>query len=420
MRIRKVILYNFRSFGKEQEIFINDNTVFVGNNSTGKTSVLQAFAKIFSASANERNIHKEDFYISKSENPTEIMERKLYIEVSFEFPELKEKDANKSAVPEFFEQLVINEPGALPYMRIRLEAEWHKSSTVEGTIDSTISFITVAEGEEIEENSKRPAKRIELDKIRYIYVPAVRNPEMQLRNVSGTMMNRILTGIIWQEETKDNARKQIEQLNLILDGEAGIGVLKESIKSQWKEYDSDNRYSNAELKFNDTDINSIMKKMEVIFTPGISDKEYRITEMGDGLRSLFYISMVNSMLDIENTIKDNIKNGKENSFNIEPPVFTLIAYEEPENHIAPHLLGKLMNKFNEISQKDNTQVIVTSHSASIIRRVEPENIRYFRLDEAGWNSLLLFRCQTMKQKKIDINMLRKQLSHIQRYILQSL
>lgn len=45
MRLKKVKIENFRSFGEEQEIDITNNTVLIGNNSSGKTTVLQAISK---------------------------------------------------------------------------------------------------------------------------------------------------------------------------------------------------------------------------------------------------------------------------------------------------------------------------------------------------------------------------------------
>lgn len=65
--------------------------------------------------------------------------------------------------------------------------------------------------------------------------------------------------------------------------------------------------------------------------------------MGDGLRSLFYISLVDSILDVEGQLRIEIESDPANtSFSMNPPVLTIVAIEEPENHIAPHLLGKLV------------------------------------------------------------------------------
>lgn len=59
---------------------------------------------------------------------------------------------------------------------------------------------------------------------------------------------------------------------------------------------------------------------------------------------------------------------------------TIIALEEPENHIAPHLIGRLVSNLEKIALKSNAQTIFTSHSTAIIQRFNPEKLRYFRLD----------------------------------------
>lgn len=98
------------------------------------------------------------------------------------------------------------------------------------------------------------------------------------------------------------------------------------------------------------------------------------------MRSLFYMSLVDSILDVEVKINEEMVKGVDLSFTKEPPVLTIVAVEEPENHISPHILGKLVNKLRDISKKENAQTIITSHSTAIVKRINPEEIRHFRMD----------------------------------------
>ncbi|MFR4087039.1 MAG: ATP-dependent nuclease [Dysosmobacter sp.] len=45
-----------------------------------------------------------------------------------------------------------------------------------------------------------------------------------------------------------------------------------------------------------------------------------------------------------------------------------------ENHIAPHLLGKLVRNLQDIARKGNAQAIMTSHAPAIVKRIDPEDI----------------------------------------------
>lgn len=400
MRLSKLKLMNYRCFGSEEQvILIDDLTTFIGNNSAGKTAALSALNCMFSENSSDRILQRSDFHLPKEMAPDEMESQNLYIEVVFEFEELQsETGGGEYAIPIFFQHLVVDNPGGLPYLRIRLEATWEKSSTIEGSIDSKISYITCPEPVEIEENHRTPAARRDLDKIRVVYIPAVRDPSRQLKNASGTMMYQIMSSINWSEETKGNVKAKIKELNKQFEGEKGVSMFGTSLAEQWKAYDSDDRYSTASLRFNSTDIETSIRKTEVVFEPTEIGKEYTIDQMGDGLRSLFYISLVDSILDVEGKMQREIEADPENtSFSRKPPILTIVALEEPENHIAPHLLGKLVGNLRNIAGKSNAQAIMTSHSPAIVKRVDPENLRYFRMDKEVLATRV--RCITLPEKE---------------------
>ena len=382
MRLSKIKLYNYRGFGPiEQTIEIDNLTTFIGNNSSGKTAALAALNCMFSENGSDRLLKRSDFHLPKDMAPEDLMRQNLYIETVFEFDELEGgQPGGEQSVPPYFQHLLVDKPGGNPYLRIRMDATWEKSNSIEGSIESETHYITCPETLEITDNDYTPAHRRDLDRIRVIYIPAVRDPSYQLRNTSGTMMYQIMSSINWSETTRDKIKAQIQQLNNAFEEESGVSMFGSSLSKQWKHYDSDERYSNASLRFNSTNIETSVKKTEVVFLPTETGKEYTIDQMSDGLRSLFYISLVDSILDVENQIKQQTESDPEHpSFNRTPPLLTIVAIEEPENHIAPHLLGKLVDNLKSIASKENSQTIMTSHSPAIVKRIEPETLRYFRL-----------------------------------------
>ena len=381
MKLSKLKLYNYRCFGdNEQTIKIDDITSFLGDNSSGKTAALMALNCLFSANSMDRTLKRSDFHLPKDMSPDTQESQMLYIEAIFTFDNLD--NANESFdIPHFFSSVVVDEPEGTPYLRIRLEATWEKSSNLEGAIESKLYYITCPESDEISDEVKVTAFRKDLDHIRVIYVPAVRDPSKQLKNVSGTMMNQIMNSINWSQSTQENVKNQIQQLNKHFLDEPGVSVIASSINSQWALYDNDIRYSDAQLRFNTIDIDSAVKKSEVVFSPTVTGKEYSIDDMSDGLRSLFYISLVDSILDIEGNIQEEINCGSdEMAFSYRPPILTIIALEEPENHIAPHLIGQLVSNLIKIASRHNAQITLSSHSTAIIKRFDPEKLRYFRFN----------------------------------------
>lgn len=395
MKLTKIIIKNYRCFGPNPTTIEFDNlTGFIGHNSSGKTAALTALVKLFGEKASERIIEKSDFHIPEDSSSDNIDNHNLYIETQFEFPELENNNNTSVSVPIYFNNMLVKAPGKKPYIRIRLEASWEKSSNPEGSIDSNIYYIT-SDSEDINTNNKRNIKRYDLDQIKVIYVPAIRKPNEQLRNVSGTIISRLLNGINWSDVTKKEIEKIATDTENVFSKEQGVEILQEALINKWGEYHKDFRYSVPKINFNSSDLATLLKKVDITFSPTKMYRNYRIEELGDGLRSLFYLSLVNTFLEIEEHIllPDDDDDTKQNSFSLIPPALTIVAIEEPENHISPHLLGRVIENLNNISKKENTQVIITSHSPSIIKRIEPTNIKFFRVNKesscTSINSILL-------------------------------
>lgn len=388
MRLIKIKLYNFRCFGgKEHVIEINNLTTFIGSNSTGKTAALTALNCMFSEFTNDRNIKRSDFYFPKNIVPETMTEQKMYIEAVFEFNKLQEGEESIS-IPYFFEHVIVDNPNGTPYIRIRLDATWEKSNTIEGAIDSQIRYITCPESQAIKDKDYVIAQRRDLNKIRVIYVPAVRDPSKQLKNTSGAMLYQVINSINWKDERRNSIKSKIKELNSEFEAEDGVKILNDSLDKSWKNYDTHEKYKNVSLKLNSADIETSIRRADILFSPTETGRDYTIDQMSDGLKSLFYISLIDSILNIENTIKKEQDDNLENiSFNKNLPVLTIMAVEEPENHIAPHLLGRLINNLNNIAIKNNAQTIITSHSSSIIKRIDPSQVRYFRTDNNGCTNI---------------------------------
>jgi len=99
-------------------------------------------SKLFGLSETERAISKSDFHIPIEPEDEEVEERSLAIEVRVEFPELKGPDgASLRAIPECFNQMIIEDVGSDPYCRIRLEAKWTATNVSEGDIEQAIYWI---------------------------------------------------------------------------------------------------------------------------------------------------------------------------------------------------------------------------------------------------------------------------------------
>lgn len=155
MQISNLRISGFRSFGLDivDIPLVSKMSTFIGLNSSGKTTALEALRKLFGSTLSEREIYREDFHIAYDEDPTSIISRKLSIEVKIKFTE---EECEKDAIVHLFPNMVIDGVGKDPYVRIRLEATWAKSEILpDGEIEVNTYFISVADGYDEKDEDKK-------------------------------------------------------------------------------------------------------------------------------------------------------------------------------------------------------------------------------------------------------------------------
>lgn len=376
MKISNLRIRGFKSFGNNEGVNIplnNNLAAFIGLNSAGKTTALEALRRLFGSSNAEREINRQDFHVGKNENPDEIEERELSIEVKINF-----SDDEQEAVPHFFSNMVVDDQGEDPYIRIRLEATWKKSEILpQGEVEVKTYFIKVAENEAEDDGSKQIFPNHFRSLIQVLYVPAIRRPAEQLKYASGSILYRVLRKIKWGDEFKEDFDKKINDINQAFQGLKEFGTVQKSITDFWIKFHKDERYKDTLLGFGGSDFDSILKKLEISFSPTGTHKSFGIEELGDGYRSLFYLTLVCALLDVEEKLAEETVE----AIGVTRPLLTILAIEEPENHIAPQLLGRVVKILTTIAKKDNSQVLLSSHTPSIVKRLEPESIIHFRITE---------------------------------------
>ena len=375
MYISGLTLSNFKSFGEElQTVSFNELTALIGSNSTGKTSLIIALLRLFGQKNIERNLIKSDFHLSPFVDPKSVDEIRLLIEAKVEFPELLDKTVEEvDTIPDFIKHMIIDSPGGTPYIRIRLTGKWIQGQNPEGNIEQEICYVTVPIGEN-EEDAMHPIPLHHRNLIQMMYVPAMRDPALQLKNATGTLLWRIFNSVTWPEKFDENIKKATEPVIELFKGVEDVNSIRDVLNIEWNKYHRETRYQNADIIFNSSDLDNILKKIEIAFSPNEEGAVTNISELGDGLKSLFYITLVSSLLEIEQNIESDNK-----------PLLNILAVEEPENHISPHLLGRVVANLNKISQKTNSQVILSSHNSSIIKRISPEQIRHLQITEGHTN-----------------------------------
>ena len=384
MKIDKLIIEGFKCFKEKTEIELDCLTCFIGTNSSGKSAALEALCRLFGDTNYLKTVCKSDFYVEQGKTIDDYDNRKFFIEASISFPELDTEGASKYAIPSCFSRMYIKTASDVPYCRIRLEAEWEKGTTSDGNLNYTIYWIT-SDNAEFTDEEKIPFRLKDKNQIVVHYIPATRNPEKQIKNVTGTVIKRLFDSITWDDEIQETLETAASNVKERFCEQKGIKVIQDTLDSFWVKYTSGGKYKHISLTPIETDLSSIVEQVNAYFSPGQADSMDSVTKLSDGTKSLFYLTLLNTLFDVENKINSEHIDGFDKA-KINKPCLTLFALEEPENHLAPHYIGRIISVFRQLIQQ-GAQTVLTSHSASIVKRIEPEEIRYFRLINNDYTSV---------------------------------
>lgn len=134
-------------------------------------------------------------------------------------------------------------------------------------------------------------------------------------------------------------------------------------------------------------LEELVKRAEFVFYPDEAGQARRLEDLSDGQRSLFHISLTAATLEIEKyALEHEAENSPFEQERLKRTYLTVLAIEEPENSLSPFFLSRIMAQAREIGGLDSAQVLLSSHSASILSRVEPEEVRYLRVNETERSS----------------------------------
>ena len=94
-------------------------------------------------------------------------------------------------------------------------------------------------------------------------------------------------------------------------------------------------------------------------------------------QSLFYFALAAAVFDLErDAVAGNIEGFRADELRI--PALTIFALEEPENHLSPYYLARIIRQVRSLVTDGGAQAIVTSHSPAVLGRVKAREVRYCR------------------------------------------
>jgi putative ATP-dependent endonuclease of OLD family len=262
--------------------------------------------------------------------------------------------------------------GSAPHLRVRLTANLDSV----GEIEQRLEYVLAADADGVPLDV-RTMSRADRQAIHVHYLPARRNPADHVSYAAGSLVGRLLRAADWSAE-RATVTNLGEQLGEAVVSNEGVAAFGDALSKQWSSLHKGEYYTSPGISFGSGALDQILRQVSVSFGPGHGEPSVAFSRLSDGQQSLFYLSMVLT----SHTIGAAVIAGTLNAFDIDrlrPPVFTLMAVEEPENSLSPHYLGRAISALRALAATADGQALVATHAPSILRRAEPEEIRYLRL-----------------------------------------
>lgn len=393
MKIVQVKIKNFRVYGNEISIDFNDLTAFVGKNDIGKSTILEALDIFFGGvviKLDKNDINKicannedteiqiavvfDDFpqeIILDSSNPTNLKDEYLLnkdgkLEIIKKYPNAgKEKVFIRAYHPTYEKCSALHHKKIDALQKVIKDEEIpcdNKAKSAELRKAIWNHYLESLELKELEievnkEDAKNIWEKLEENLPHYALFQSDRNNsdgDNEIKNPLQIAISQIFKEEQTQKELQSVANRVIERLETIT--ESTLEKLKEMNPDVAKSLNPEIPSPN-ELKWAD-----VFKKVSIT-----GDENIPINKRGSGIKRLILLNFFRA--EVERQQKNQEKQN------------VIYAIEEPETSQHQEHQRMLIDSFVKLSEQKGIQVILTTHSPMIVKKLRFENLRVIQNGE---------------------------------------
>ncbi|HPP93372.1 MAG TPA: ATP-binding protein [Bacteroidales bacterium] len=388
MKIKKVILENFRSFYGKHEISLENFTAFIGKNDQGKSSILEAIDIFINEGRGVVKIEQDDlninaknqnidsfkigivFYdfpaqiIIDAENQTSLKdeyllnsERDLEVWKTFKNGRIKETSikcnhpANDDVLKNLLRKKVKELQDIVKEKNLQCDDK-RKSALLRKAIRDSYDNINFQEIEIIVD--AEDAKQIWDQLVNYLPIYALFHSDRKNQDLDSEVQDPLKISID-QIFKRDDIKSKLNEIAKEVERE--INNIAQNTINKFKEVSK----QKSQIKPNIPEVASLKWK-DVYKNIGFNtDNEVPLNKRGSGFRRLMLLSFF--LAEVEKHKNDT-------------KVHTIYAIEEPETSLHPDLQKILLDSLMNLSNNENYQIIITTHSPQYIRILPKETIIY--------------------------------------------
>lgn len=374
MQITEFTIRNFRGI-KDLTLELDSTTVLIGENNSGKTTVLHALRACLSKLRNNGRavvFDEYDFHLDEnSKDPTQAEPIELILtfqETDKEWPaEIEQQLGGDGGIISFI--------GAEETARIRLKVI-AKYSAVTGDVETEFNFLDANENPLANKNR---SKLYDLQQLRPLfYLSALRDASREFSKTSQFWSPFIKNSQITEEKKKEIEEQLVEINQEIINAHGTFKHVQEHLSSVQKLVSVAGK-DTVSVDALPARVFDMLSRTQVNIA-SVTGAKLPISRHGEGTQSLSVLMLFDVFLKSE-LQKANGTSG------IKP----IVALEEPEAHLHPTAIRALWKTISKI----NGQKVIATHSGDLLSEVDPLSIRR------------LYR----SEKKVKIGQLPKGLFH---------